>query len=117
MSLEMLDQKRIIRLFILYGVGIFVLTTTKPDGWPLVALLIPFFYLFVVLYLSFELLIRRGFHLSERLSKTVAFIISIFITLLMVMRSITQLTIRDILLSVSIATILTWYIVKLSRQA
>lgn len=112
----MKDKKRITVLAALYILGIILLMFTKPDGLPLIGLLLPFVYLFVVVYLTVELFARRGFRINPRFSKTIAIISSIFVSLLLVMRSITQLTLRDILLSVGIAGILTWYIVKLGKR-
>lgn len=106
-------RKQLIILTLLYGVGVIFFMTTNPSQLPLLLLIIPFAYIFVVLYLTILFIARL---LGVRRALPVAFIISIFGVLLLVLGSLHQLTMRDALISLALTSLLTWYISRSSNR-
>ncbi len=105
------------RLLILAGLYILVLlffVTVNPEKLPLVLLLLPFGLIFLVLYMTLTLILDTFFKIKPQPKRLVAFSISVMPVLLLIIQSITQLTLRDVLLSMSIVVIVVWYTVKLN---
>lgn len=109
-------KKKLIKLglFYLFVAGFFVLF--NPDQLPLIFLLLPFILIFLTLYVTIVLVLRTFFSLRKRSEQLIAGSISIMPTLLLVIQSITQLTIRDVLLAISIVVVAVWYISKTSTS-
>ncbi len=93
----------------LLGAVIFFLSV-NPGDLPLVALIGPFLYLSVFLFLCFYQM-SKLFRFNNL--KLTSLILTILTVVLLVMSSLHQITIKDIVLSVTLTAILTWYITRL----
>lgn len=98
---------------LLYVLGLLFMVYTSPQRLPIALLILPFVYMFIlvfctVLYLTSLL----GYKGRARLLATT---VSIFVVLLFVLGSMHQLDAKDVLLSVIITVVLSWYIVKIRR--
>jgi hypothetical protein len=104
-------------LIILYGGLIFFLLHTNPNKLSISWLLVPFIWLFVALFYTFKLMINllwlppAGKHSKKQVS--VAAICAAVPTLILILGSINQLTIKDILLLVALGFGGLFYIGKL----
>lgn len=106
-------RKQIIVLAALYVLGMVFFMTTSPADLPLLLLVAPFIYIFVVLYLTVLFLCQI---LKVRQAKVIAMIISVFGVLLFLLGSLHQLTLRDALISLALTVTLTWYITRVSNR-
>jgi hypothetical protein len=93
----------------LYLAGIIFFMVTNPAELPLLLLVIPFAYIFITLYLSVVLIARL---IGVKRALAIAFIISVFGVLILVLGSLHQLTIRDTIISLALTVVLTWYVAK-----
>lgn len=108
------QRKQALLLVGLYLIGLLFFMNTNPSDLPLLLLILPFGYIFAVLYLTILFVCRV---LRVRSAVLVALIISIFGVLLFVLGSLHQLTVRDLLISVALTSLLTWYIVRITSKA
>jgi hypothetical protein len=99
---------------LLYGVGVFFFAVTNPKDLPVPMLIIPFVYIFGCLYFTSFFIAKHISRLAAQAS-LLASVIAVPITLLLLLSSLHQLSARDIVLSVSIAVILIWYLYKLKN--
>lgn len=92
-------KKRILILSILYGgLGIFLLTT-NPNSLPIWLVITPVLWLFVTLVYSFFSLISMFSPRSPRPRKVwLSFMLALLPTMLLLLKSINQLSPKDILL-------------------
>jgi len=105
------------RLLILLGLYLFVFLffiIVNPEKLPLVLLLLPFLLIFVTIYMTLILILDTFFKIKSQPKRLIAFSISVMPVLLLIIQSITQLTLRDVLLSISIVVIIVWYTTKLN---
>lgn len=107
-------QKQLFILFGLYGVGLLFLLFTNPQELPLPLLILPFVYAFVTLFLTIRLVVQSLTD-SKTLGNTVGMTITIFVILTLVLASIRQLSARDLLISLAITVILSWYLIKIRK--
>lgn len=98
-------------LVILYLIGALFLAYTDPQKLPLPILILPFAYAFITVFLTLKLILTRLTN-SRRLSNSVGATVSIFVVLLLVLASIRQLTIRDLMISLALTIIISWYLIK-----
>lgn len=102
----------------LYTVLLFVslpvfMLITNPESLPLPLLVIPFLLLFAALYLTVKLLLDRYFsNLYGRPLKGVAFTLAGLPVLLIILQSIGQLSIRDLLITLGLVLGLIFYFRK-----
>lgn len=106
--------KRLVLLACLYIGGIVALLFTNPQNLPLPLLISPFIYIFITLYLTVKLVVTILFS-SKSLGTSVGVTVSIFVVLSLVLASIRQLSARDLLISLAITIILSWYLVKVRK--
>jgi len=106
-------HKQIVTLLALYGVGIVFFINTNPEELPLLVLIVPFIYIFTVLYLTVLLLCRI---IRLRSAVFVSLVISVFGVLLFVLGSLHQLTVRDTVISIALTGLLTWYVIRITGQ-
>jgi len=106
-------RKHLIILLGLYLVGFVFFMNTDPQELPLLLLILPFLYLFAVFYLTILYVCRL---LRVKSAVFVSLVISVFGVLLMVLGSLHQLTPRDVIISIALTSILTWYIVRTTGQ-
>lgn len=105
------------QLFILIGLyiaAILFLTFTNPQNLPLPLLILPFVYAFVTLFMTIRLIVQI-FTDSKSLGNSVGMTITIFVILTLVLASIRQLSARDLLISLAITVLLSWYLVKIRK--
>lgn len=107
--------KRVFLLAIMYGGFISFLLTTNPNKLTIGWLIVPFIWLFVCLFFS-VLLIMDVF--AIRLARTkrqlsIATLIAIVPTTLLLLDSVNQLTLRDVLLILIFGTLAVFYTSKL----
>jgi hypothetical protein len=106
-------RKQAIILAALYAAGAIFFFNTSPDKLPLLLLILPFLYIFLVLYLTVLLACRL---LQVKNTVFVALVISVFGVLLFVLGSLHQLTLRDVIISLALTSVLTWYATRVSRS-
>lgn len=98
---------------LLYCLGVLFFVTTDPTNMPLPLLVVPFLWLFAVIFISilYLLSIKHVFGARKRriLAASIAAALPV---LLLVFQSIHQLTIKDVLLSVAIIAVASFYIEK-----
>lgn len=107
-------HKQYIRLSLsVIGFGIF-LSLTNPDNLPIGLLTLPFVWLFINIYLLFllifDLLVERYKTLSRLKRHELGILGASLPTLLLLLKSIDQLTIRDSLILIGIYVLLIFYI-------
>ena len=86
---------------------------TNPDSLPLPLLTIPFLLVFVALYLTVGRLLRRYFYnLRDKPLKGVAVALAGLPVLLIILQSVGQLSIRDLLIIVGLILGLVFYFRK-----
>lgn len=107
-------KKQLILLGALYIIGLLGLLFTNPQNLPLPLLIAPFVYAFITLFLSVRLVVSV-FSGSKSLGASVGLIVSIFVVLCLILASIRQLSARDLLISLTITVILSWYLVKIRK--
>lgn len=103
-----LSKPTIAIVVMLLGAVIFFLSV-NPGDLPLVALIGPFIYVFVFLFLCFYQLFK--FFRFNNL-KLASLIPTILIAVLLVMSSLHQITIKDVIIGVTLTVILSWYITR-----
>ncbi len=89
---------------------------TNPDSLPIPFLILPVVLLFLIIFASVYFLITKKISRSKRISKTRIYIISgvvaLIPVLIIVLASINQFTLRDIMLSSVIVVCISWYLLK-----
>jgi hypothetical protein len=106
-------RKSALTLLLLYIGGLLFFMNTNPERLPLLLLIVPFIYIFAVLYLTILFVCRL---LAVKSAAFVSLVISIFGVLLFVLGSLHQLTLRDLIISVALTCLLTWYVIRLNGQ-
>ncbi len=106
-------RKQLVILLLLYIGGLIFFMNTNPQELPLLLLVLPFLYLFVVFYLSILFVCRL---LRVKSAVFVSLVIAVFGVLLLVLGSLHQLTLRDVIISVALTCLLTWYVVRITGQ-
>ena len=106
-------RKQAIILGTLYAVGVIFFMYTNPAELPLLLLIVPFVYIFVVLYLSILFLCRV---LQVKSAVFVSIVVSVFGVLLFVLGSLHQLTVRDLIISLALTCLLSWYVIRITSS-
>lgn len=89
---------------------------TNPQNLPIPLLLMPIVLLFIIIYFTVYLFIMKKINRAKKITRTRLYVISGIITLIpvliIVLASINQFTLRDIILSAVIIIISSWYLLK-----
>ena len=101
-----------IGIFGLYVSGPLFFATTDPDKLPLPFLIFPFIWLFISIGFTMYLLLKLRTGAGKRQAGAVALLLASVPVLLLVFQSIHQLTIRDVLISVGLAGIAAFYLLR-----
>lgn len=107
----------LITTVISYIISILFFASINPSSLPVGMLLAPFIVIFFVLYMT---LYSSVLLFSDKVSSTQIKLITTLVStacLLLLIQSVTQLTIRDIVISLLIVTILIWYLSKTSKKS
>lgn len=99
-------------LGLLYISGPLFVVTTNPHNLPLPLLVLPFLWLFTVLFVTTSLLIKRRQNISKRQMVITAGVIASIPVLLAIFQSIHQLSLKDVLLSTSLVLLAAWYVLR-----
>lgn len=105
-------RKQAIILALLYLFGVVFFMNTNPEELPLLLLIFPFAYIFGVLYLTILFLCRV---LQVKSAVFVSLVVSVFGVLLFVLGSLHQLTVRDLVISLALTCLLTWYVIRITN--
>ena len=107
---------KVILLIILYLSLPLILMFTNPNNLPLPLLVLPVVLLFLIIFVTVYFFVISKMKASKRISKTrnlvITAIVAIVPVLLIVLASIRQFTLRDIILSVFIVVCISWYLLK-----
>ena len=104
-----LYKKSIIKLLGFYLlVGLFFLVF-NPNNLPLIMYVVPFVLVFILIYQTTNLLLDVFFSFKPKQKRIIQLVISIMPVVMLVIQSITQLTLRDVVLCLAITTIMVWY--------
>lgn len=87
---------------------------TNPENLPLLLLVLPFLYLFATAYLTVLLVCRV---LGVKSAVFVSLVVAIFGVLLFVLGSLHQLTLRDVIISLALTALLTWYVIRITDRS
>lgn len=101
------------RLIFLIFIGALVLVATSPNNMPISLLLLPFLYIYVLLFLIFFMVGAKMLDAKPLPSRLMAFSLSSIIVFLLVMRSLVNLSIFDVVIATMIMVFLIWYVRKL----
>ena len=116
--LTRLRRKKIVTLILLYVGLIIFLFTTDPDKLPIAVLILPFIWLFFCLFTTFLFLfgfIEKKIRISAKPKRyELALLCAALPTLLLLLKSIGQLTIRDTIILLCLYALLVFYISKVS---
>jgi hypothetical protein len=108
--------RRISTRFLLTSVYLVIpvfLLMTNPEKLPLPLLILPFVLLFAALFLTARLLLRRYFaNLGGRYNRGLALALATLPVLLLILQSIGQLSIRDLLITAGLLIGLVFYFRK-----
>lgn len=105
-------KKRYFWLMLGYIASFVFFISIRPEKLSLIFVLLPFFIIFILLYATINLVVNTFFNISHYSVKIISLVLSIMPVLLLVIQSITQLTIRDIILCIIITVIIIWYAIK-----
>lgn len=106
----MIGTKRNLFILVLgYLLALIFFTSVSPEGLPLIYILVPFFIVFILLYATVNMILATFFDISRYQKRLISLVLSIMPVLLLIIQSITQLTIRDIILCLAITVIIIWY--------
>lgn len=113
---EMSKKTSFIITLLCYLVAFLFFTGVNPSSLPVGLLLVPFAVIFSTVFMtlhSIALLFTERISFVQRM--TIIALVSTA-TLLLLIQTVAQLTIRDIILSSSIVLILVWYLNKTSKK-
>jgi len=110
MSLERI--KKYTGYVVLYLSGPVFIALTNPDTLPLPLLVLPFLWLFVVLFVTVRLYLGRLTRVNARQTALIAGFTATLPVLLVVFQSIHQLSIRDVLLSLGLVVVAAIYMLR-----
>lgn len=97
----------------LYAFGPAFLTLTNPESIPIALVTVPFIWAFVTIFVTVWLLLRRSKLLSKgRRRLLLAGVTAALPVLVMVLRSIRQLTVGDVLLVIALLILVSFYVSK-----
>lgn len=100
--------------FLLYGALLVFMFTTNPRDLPVGWLLAPFILLFMALFLTFKATLwRPGGKFGDRKARVMCGVAAAIPTLILLLDSVNQLTIRDSLILIAFGLIGLFYIAKL----
>lgn len=110
--------KNTLYLSVLYGGLVIFLFTTDPTKLPLALLLLPIVWLFLCLFVAGYYLLPKLFigstTFSRSRSRVLAFLIAILPSMLLLLKSIDQLTVRDGLLLFALILFAVFYASRIS---
>lgn len=112
---QMKHKQQLIRVGLSWGALLLFMVLTKPAALPVVVLIVPFILLFIALMSLWRLLQAIGAHyLIGRSPKgeRLGIIACISVVLLLILQSLGQLTLRDSLTVIALATIGYLYIIR-----
>ncbi len=114
-SLSDIRYKRLLLLIFLYGSFLIFLFTTDPTKMAVGWLILPFIWLFISLFLTFLYLIDwfSPTHKHDRRQTITAALLAAVPTVMLLLDSVDQLTIKDFLLIVGLGILAAFYISKI----
>ena len=90
---------------------IFILTT-NPHSLPLPLLVLPFMWLFAVLFVTSSLILKRRKDTAQRKVVIISGVIASIPVLLAIFQSIHQLSLKDVFLSLGLVLLAAWYVFR-----
>lgn len=111
-------MKPVLKICLPVLVLLLFLSTTDPYNLPLVTLLAPYALVFLIVYFSsFYILINTVFiktkQASTQKARILAGVLAAIIILFLILQSLGQLTIRDLLLAITLIGVLIFYVRRL----
>jgi hypothetical protein len=97
---------------LVYAAGPLFFILTDPEKIPLPLLILPFLWLFAVVFVSTKLVLRYRTSATPKQVTIVANLLACLLVLLLVFQSIHQLTIRDVFISLAIIGIAAVYLLR-----
>lgn len=105
---------RILAYTIFISVGALSLAFTNPGNLPAWSLIIPFVYVFLLVYFITRDFNRFILRADERFAKIIPFLVATVLTLIILLSSLSQLGILDLILLLSLMILLAGYLKKIS---
>ncbi len=109
-----INKKRIFLIAVSYLLSFIYFMVVNPEKLTIIFILVPFIIIFINLYLTINLLLEIFLNISKTQRRIITLVSSLMPTLLLTIQSITQLTIRDIVLSLMIMGLIVWYSLRLN---
>lgn len=101
--------QKIVGILFVYGIALVFFVFVDPNKLSLPLIILPFLIIFALLFYTLKFFLDLITTLSSHKKLLISLILSIMPTLLLVIQSVTQLSIKDIILSFGITIILVWY--------
>jgi hypothetical protein len=96
----------------LYIAGPIFIITTDPRDLPLPLLVLPFMWLFTILFVTTWIVLKRRQNISKRQVVIISGVVASIPVLLAIFQSIHQLSIKDVLLSTGLVLLAAWYVLR-----
>lgn len=110
--MKYLQKKMIMLVLLCISIALFFMFS-DPEQLPLVATLVPFILIFTALFVTIDISLEVFFALEKTKKRIISLVLSIMPVVLLLIQSITQLTIRDVILCTLITIIVVWYISRI----
>lgn len=116
LNINLKKARNILLILLLYISLPVILFLTNPQNLPVPLLILPIVLLFMIIFATVYFIFMRQLKRSGKISRTrlilISAIIAIVPVLLLVLASIRQFTVRDIILSIAIVISISWYLLK-----
>lgn len=109
----MINKQKLFLLVLLIVIGSIFFSYTSPTEVPIYVLVLPFMYLFMLFYLLISVLLDL---FTKNMGASIPMIVSGLILLMIILGSLHQLGVKDIVLSLVLMLLLGWYILKLQNK-
>ena len=106
---------KVILFILLYASLPLLMISTNPEKLNLSLLIVPFIILFLVVYVTARKIMSLTTHAKNTQIKISAGIMAFMLTMIVVLQSLHQLTLKDLLLSLFTSMFLSWYLLKINR--
>lgn len=104
--------KKLITLGLAYFAAFLFFMLINPHKLPFALILLPFIILFLLIYMSVQVVLSVFFIINSRQKRVISLVLATMPVLMLIIQTVTQLTVRDVILSVSITIVLIWYSVR-----
>lgn len=106
-------NKKLIYYLSAVTVGGMLFVISNPERLPIALLLVPFLYIYVMIYVGVLLMSIKMFSIPRLPSHLIAVSVSSVLVFLLVMRSLVDLSVLDVVIATIILIFFIWYVRRL----